>query len=440
MFQDAASSRDWSQGDKMARIADDVLHVLVIFSVILTASCFSPPIKRLWSLGEDPEVHMNATQLITSKGYPCEDYTVKTDDGFLLGVQRIPYGRNATSHKDQRPAIFLQHGLLSASTDWILNLANESLAFILADAGFDVWLGNMRGNTYSRKHVKYTPDDDEFWDFSWDEMAKYDLPAMVTFALNTTGQSSLYYVGHSQGTAIAFAHLSQDLEFAKKVKTFFALAPVVTLGHITSPIKYLAQFDDIISAMFHIFGVDEFLPNSWWLDWLASFLCDKSTEKYCENMLFLLVGFDPVQLNETRLPVYFSHTPAGTSTKNMVHFAQMVNSNKFQAYDYGNPDENKQHYNQPTAPVYPIENMTTPVALFWGGNDWLADPTDVQAAIPQLRNVIYNSEIKNFDHMDFIWGKDATKLYDQIIKIIRKAELVSFYHSVFEPGPVVIQH
>ncbi len=77
---------------------------------------------------------------------------------------------------------------------------------------------------------------------SWDEMAKYDLPASVNYALKVSKQTQLFYVGHSQGTLIAFAEFGRNQELAKKIKGFFALAPVTTTGHIEGAIKVLSYF------------------------------------------------------------------------------------------------------------------------------------------------------------------------------------------------------
>ena len=47
-----------------------------------------------------------------------------------------------------------------ASADTFVVHKNKSIGVLIAKAGYDVWLGNNRGNIYSRKHLKYNPSQD----------------------------------------------------------------------------------------------------------------------------------------------------------------------------------------------------------------------------------------------------------------------------------------
>ncbi|KAJ8956156.1 hypothetical protein NQ318_020706, partial [Aromia moschata] len=81
--------------------------------------------------------------------------------GYILNIHRIP---GPKSGKRGGQPVFLQHGLLGNSADWIIN-GDNALAFLLADQGFDVWLGNARGNMYSKAHVSIPVDNSKFWNF-----------------------------------------------------------------------------------------------------------------------------------------------------------------------------------------------------------------------------------------------------------------------------------
>jgi len=64
-----------------------------------------------------------------------------------------------------------------------------------------VWLGNNRGNKYSRRSTVLDPDveDREFFDYSFFEMGQFDDPAMINYIRSHTGKASISYIGHSQG-------------------------------------------------------------------------------------------------------------------------------------------------------------------------------------------------------------------------------------------------
>ena len=57
-------------------------------------------------------------------------------------------------------------------------MKEKSLAFVLSEKGYDVWLGNNRGNKYSRFNTDITPllDKEVYFDYSFFELGKYDAP------------------------------------------------------------------------------------------------------------------------------------------------------------------------------------------------------------------------------------------------------------------------
>ncbi|XP_051273004.1 gastric triacylglycerol lipase [Dicentrarchus labrax] len=365
----------------------------------------------------DPEVHMNITEIVRRWGYPAEEHEVLTEDEYILTVNRIPQGLKHTT--GLRPAVLLQHGLLAAGSNWITNPPNSSLGYVLANAGYDVWMGNSRGNTWSRKHQTLKPEQEDFWRFSYDELALKDLPAVVNHILKVTGQDQIYYIGHSQGTTIAFIAFSTLPELASKIKLFVGLAPVATVAFTASPMTKLSVLPEFL--IWDLFGRRDFLPQSHMIEWFAEHVCGKQLlSELCGNLFFILCGFDEKNLNMTRTPVYTTHCPAGTSVQNMVHWAQAVHGGKLMAFDFGAAG-NMNHYNQSTPPLYQVQNMKVPTALFSGGKDTLADPKDVAVLLTQVSNLVYHQHIEHWEHLDFIWGLDAPELmFPSILKLLQQ--------------------
>lgn len=55
-----------------------------------------------------------------------------------------------------------------ATSGNFVGLGKNSLAFQMADAGFDVWLGNYRGTQYSEGHVNLTVFDSLYWEHTYE--------------------------------------------------------------------------------------------------------------------------------------------------------------------------------------------------------------------------------------------------------------------------------
>jgi lysosomal acid lipase/cholesteryl ester hydrolase len=165
-------------------------------------------------------------------GYEFEEHIILTKDGYLLGLHRLctPKGAPRTSIGTQsnKPVVYLHHGLLMNSEVWVcLTSPERALPFVLVDLGFDVWLGNNRGNKYSKKSIKHDPNSKEFWNYSIDDFALHDVPDSISYILDLTKAENVSYVGFSQGSAQAFAALSIHPQLNQKVNVFIALAPTI---------------------------------------------------------------------------------------------------------------------------------------------------------------------------------------------------------------------
>ena len=94
----------------------------------------------------------------------------------------------------------MQHGFGDSSDTFIVNTINHNApAFIAADAGYDVWIGNTRGNKYSQEHVKYNSKvDAEYWDHSFTDLYNYDIKAFFEYIKRIAKPTQkITYVGHS---------------------------------------------------------------------------------------------------------------------------------------------------------------------------------------------------------------------------------------------------
>ena len=92
---------------------------------------------------------------------------------------------------------------------WILDrTAQETLPFIIADLGYDVWLGNNRGVHEYSSHETLSEADREYWEFSFVEMGLYDVTAQINFIFEETGLSKITYMGFSRGNQQMFYALA----------------------------------------------------------------------------------------------------------------------------------------------------------------------------------------------------------------------------------------
>jgi hypothetical protein len=130
----------------------------------------------------------------------------------------------------------------------------------------------------------------------------------------------------------AFAALSRRPELASKISLFVALSPIAYVYNTQSPVfKVLFHLD--MTEIFEFFGVKKFLTSTSFITTLSPYVCN-AIPTGCDTAIYLICG-PTNQINQTRLQVYVSQAPAGTSVKTMVHWYHQLKKDVFGMFDYG---------------------------------------------------------------------------------------------------------
>lgn len=126
-----------------------------------------------------------------------------------------------------------------------------------------------------------------------------------------------------------------------------------------------------------------------------------------------IVGFDKQQhLDLATLPMMGRNDIGGTSTKNLLHWVQMVRAGYFQQFDFGSADANMIAYGQSYPPQYNTGTFKTNLAhvkilLFAGGNDALVAPADYSKLLDLLPANVKSKVVADYNHLDYMWSADV---------------------------------
>jgi len=370
------------------------------------------------------------TNLVKPLNYPVEEHKVVTEDGYILRVFRIQ--KKGTQIKNGLPVLILQHGNEDSSDTFVMNDEDKSLAFEMANQGYDIWLPNNRGNKYSTQHKTMSKYQKAFWDFSFQEMGEKDIPSCVKYILEVTGQEKVTMAGHSQGNTQMISGLSSPVSsdyLNSKLTKFIALAPVIYMTQTQSSV--FQQFSDnpYIFTTCNAWGVYQLFPASCsetslenqYMQYLCTFANDIC--KYYLNGGDL----DPTYDNTAKLNIFFTHTPCGASVRQFQHYVQLYDQKKsdpkFEMYDFGTV-RNIKEYGQSTPLTYDFTNIKIPITLFIGIQDRLGDTADNEILFQKLQHagVTANRYVyEQWGHMTFVWGLNMTQFYADFGKEVREA-------------------
>lgn len=376
----------------------------------------------IYSQDENPIVDEIPTtnQLVDDAGYRVRDHVITTKDGYLLVLHKV---EAVNPPRKPKGVVYCHHGLLTDSEIWVVGKPN--LVFKLADQGYQVWLGNNRGNRYLQKHIHLSPKDNKFWNFSLDEYAMYDIPASLEYINQFNhGDYRITYIGFSQGCSQLLAALSLRPDLNRLLNLFVGLLPAVIPKNLNHPVfrMIVNKSSRHHQFLYSIFGQRAILPLvAYWQTWSWYPTVVETSLKY-------LFGWDLSNISLSQRMRTYPHLFSNTLVKLVHHWFQIIQAQRFQMFD----ERVKigrllfSGSGHKVAP-FPIgHHLNVPMVLAFGREDILVDIEHTTKLItelnPQMTDKLWEvMDVPGYEHMDTLWADDVGPLFDKVIGYVKMA-------------------
>lgn len=394
-------------------------------------------------------------EIITRSGYKYTLHEAIADDGYVTQVTRL-INPKADPRFLRQPPILLEHGgtidptayIIASSIQhhpekWPRTVAdgpitswNRSLAFMLANNGWDVWLAETRGSNdnnkkrvrsrigetvragaNARKNMTRAESLDElarantYWSFSQDDIIAHELKSHMDLVLEQTGSKKLHLFTFSLSTPTSLAFFSIRPDYAAKVLGYVSMAPIVSGEGVNSLIKLTLQtLCPILPDQVGTLLITDMLFTQPMRDLVVG-IARSRTLRYSVVKAFITLIMGASAKYQTLLDEnVLGHMLRELSFKEAKQLCQQTKANKLQKYDYG-PVKNQILYKSKEPPVYDLSKLgIKDWIIISAANDALATPQVVEHLKSLVRpKPIAHLVAPGMNHLDLIAGFDNDK-------------------------------
>jgi len=310
---------------------------------------------------------------------PDEIHHVRTADGWTLGVRRYRPKGEARFHEP----VILCHGLGANhfNIDWDPPVG---IAQYLAARGRDCWVVSLRGHDGSDMPSR---ENGLRWGFSFDDFARFDVPAVIEHVLARTGAPRAQWVGHSMGGILAYA-------LGGSAHERMIAGGIVA---VASPSSYANQpYLRRLTRLGKIFAGRSRVPQRWITHMIAPFT--GHFDPPFSELVISPQSMDPKIVR--RLQAWaFEDISAGVIDQ----FDDWVHNDAFRSLD------KTRNYRDA------MDACTTPVLLVGGSKDLMVPPACLEVALRRLGSqdktlVVFGKDrgdSADYGHGDLLMGRAA---------------------------------